>query len=66
MNPPVVFPLSSSQLRVSWLSPSQPNGDIVAYNVIIDNVTIYTNSSEASAYVIDDLRPYTVYSIQVS
>ena len=65
ISPPVVYPLSPSTLRVSWLPPIQPNGQIVAYNVIIDDITIHTNLTEASAYVINDLRPYTVYAIKV-
>ncbi|XP_076812806.1 usherin-like isoform X3 [Clavelina lepadiformis] len=62
---PVVYSLSASQLRVSWLPPWQPNGRIVAYNIIVDDVTIHTNLTEATSYVISDLRPYTIYSMKL-
>ena len=50
---------------MSWLSPDEPNGKIVAYNIIIDGVTIHTNLSYTSAYVVDGLRPYTIYTLKV-
>ena len=65
LRPPVVYPLSPSQLRVSWLPPLQPNGKITAYNILLDDIVIYTNMSNAGAYVINNLRPYTVYVIKV-
>lgn len=63
--PPVIYALSASELRVSWLEPDKPNGKIKEYNIIIDDRTIYTELSEPSSYIVRELRPYTIYDIKV-
>ena len=62
---PVINPLSESELRVSWLAPKKPNGQITAYNVIIEDRKIYTNQTIPSSIVLDDLEPYTIYHLKV-
>uniref|UniRef100_H2YEQ8 Usherin n=1 Tax=Ciona savignyi TaxID=51511 RepID=H2YEQ8_CIOSA len=62
---PVINAISPSQLRVSWHAPEQPNGRIVTYNIKIDQITIVTNMTEAGSYIVNDLRPYTVYNIKI-
>ena len=54
---PVVTPISQSELRISWLPPDYPNGDVINYNVVVDDdVTIDVGLEQS--HVLDELQPY--------
>ena len=49
--------MSQSELRISWLPPDYPNGDVINYNVVVDDdVTIDVGLEQS--HVLDDLQPY--------
>ncbi|XP_033110841.1 usherin-like [Anneissia japonica] len=64
-NVPTIHVISSTSLRVIWIEPTTPNGDIQSYNVYLDNQNVATLPSTTMSHVLFDLEPYTVYSIQV-
>ncbi|XP_055957020.1 usherin [Patella vulgata] len=65
ISPPTLAVISETALRVSWSAPSQPNGDIINYNIYIDDRIISTNMSTPSSIIVNDLQPFTVYQIKV-
>ena len=54
------------QLTISWSSPSEPNGAIIAYEVYFNSsgVFSYTNTS-ATQLILRDLSPNTVVTFSV-
>ncbi|XP_029001116.1 usherin isoform X2 [Betta splendens] len=63
VQPPVVSPLSSSSLRVSWSEPTHPNGIIQRYHLNRTGVgTVATHADGPGSYNVTGLRPYTDYS----
>ncbi|XP_074661048.1 usherin-like [Tubulanus polymorphus] len=65
LSPPILRVLSENKIRVTWAAPTVPNGRITAYNILVDNRTILTNSTVPGSLVIDKLKPYTVYNIRI-
>ncbi|ESO94175.1 hypothetical protein LOTGIDRAFT_118598, partial [Lottia gigantea] len=65
IEPPVLTVLSDTSLRVSWSQPSQSNGQIVNYNIYINNDIRSTNMSTPGSIILNDLQPFTVYRIKV-
>ena len=65
-DPPIIYVISPSAVRVAWRAPSQPNGEITEYTVYRDNVVIVRLPRTTLSYVLSDLQPYTVYAMQVS
>ena len=63
--PPVLSAVSTSELRVSWSAPSQPNGDIISYTIVLGDRSINTQMVVPGSTVIDGLQPYTVYNVAV-
>ena len=66
--PPTIVPVSSTQLRVSWQAPSQPNGVITNYSLIYNqpNSDIFTKPVQlALTSTLEGLKPYTVYEVRV-
>ena len=66
---PNIASFSSSQLRVSWQPPSQPNGIITRYELIynelgLDQRTIPVNL--VTTYTISSLKPFTQYEVRVT
>jgi len=67
VQPPQLFVMSDTAIRVSWVPPLTPNGDIIAYNVFMDGSRIEEiNTTLPGSHVIYDLVPYTVYQFRVS
>ncbi|XP_048258912.1 usherin-like [Haliotis rufescens] len=65
LSPPTLTIISSQTLRISWMDPQKPNGDITGYNVFIDGRKIPTNQTTAGSIVVPGLQPYTVYRIWI-
>ncbi|XP_071494817.1 LOW QUALITY PROTEIN: usherin-like [Diadema antillarum] len=62
---PLISVLSPSAVNVMWLEPSQPNGDITQYNIYLDGVARGTVDQSQLSFILANLSPYTIYSIQV-
>ncbi|XP_046841964.1 titin-like isoform X3 [Xenia sp. Carnegie-2017] len=74
-----VTALSSTQLKVTWFPPLDPNGVITGYNITwklknddsndgvesVLNVLSTPLNSSSRSYVIDSLKPYSVYTVIV-
>ena len=58
--PPSVLVLGPTSIRVTWVPPEFPNGDISLYILYMDNVAVF--SQIGFEYSRNDLTPYTVYS----
>ena len=53
-------------LTVTWAEPTSTNGDIINYNINIDDRTMLLNSSgNGTEFVVTGLEPYTEYSVRV-
>ena len=65
INPPQLFVVNDTAIRVTWTNPAQPNGQITAYNIYLDGRKIPTGLTTAGSYVLGNLEPYTIYKIQV-
>ncbi|XP_069811529.1 usherin [Dendropsophus ebraccatus] len=65
MLPPEVVVINSTAVRVIWSSPSNPNGVVTEYSVYVNDKVFKTGSETPYAFIVGDLAPYTVYSIQV-
>ena len=52
-------------LRVIWTAPEKSNGEIIAYNIYLDDVKIETGMKFAGSYTIEDLQPFVKYMVQV-
>lgn len=62
---PVLSIVSTTALRVTWIVPDRPNGDITAYNLIVNGETVATGSTQPGSMILNELQPYTVYDVQV-
>ena len=62
---PVLSIVSTTALRVTWIVPERPNGDIIAYNLIVNGETVPTGSTQPGSMILNELQPYTVYDVQV-
>ncbi len=65
---PTITPVSATQLRVSWTTPSRPNGVITKYELLYnelgkDRITIPTQL--LTSYTISSLRPFTQYEVRI-
>ncbi|XP_076801540.1 phosphatidylinositol phosphatase PTPRQ-like isoform X2 [Clavelina lepadiformis] len=59
--------ITSSVINVSWVPPKIPNGVILRYNVYYSNDTVSNSqTSNETSVVIQRLRPYGLYTIQVT
>ncbi|GFO50464.1 usherin, partial [Plakobranchus ocellatus] len=63
--PPTLAVVSTSGLRVSWMAPTQPNGDIISYTIIIGDQRVETGLITPGSFIVDGLQPYTVYSVSM-
>ena len=63
--PPQLFVVSDTSIRVSWTPPLEPNGQITAYNVYIDDVRIEeVNTTLPGSHVVEGLLPYSVFDFK--
>jgi usherin len=65
---PTLFVLSATELRASWTPPSQPNGVITAYRVLLgaDRALIAELSGTEQQYRLEGLIPYNTVSVTVA
>ncbi|KAM5300669.1 usherin [Glossophaga mutica] len=64
LSPEVVI-INSTAARVTWMSPSHPNGVVTDYSVYVNNKLYKTGMNEPGSFILRDLSPFTVYDIQV-
>lgn len=65
--PAAVFIINDTAISVSWTAPSQPNGQVLAYNLYVsDGRKIVTGMNVPGAYILGGLLAYTAYTVQVS
>ena len=57
--PPLLTPLNSTSIQLTWLGPEAPNGVILGYNIYRDGASIATTSS--TSYIDTGLTPDTEY-----
>lgn len=62
---PVVNALNDTSIRVSWVEPLRPNGQITAYFIYVNGLKIDPKLSLPASYVVTNLKPYTIYNVQV-
>ncbi|XP_064622303.1 usherin-like [Lineus longissimus] len=65
LNAPTLTVVSDNSLRVTWTAPSNPNGEITAYNIYVDGENITTGMTVPGSYAVTGLKPYVIYSVQV-
>uniref|UniRef100_W5NGL3 Usherin n=1 Tax=Lepisosteus oculatus TaxID=7918 RepID=W5NGL3_LEPOC len=63
--PPEVVTINSTAVRIIWTAPLKSNGVVTEYNVYIDNKQYKTGMDLPGTFVLGDLLPFTVYTIQV-
>ncbi len=64
--PPVLVVINDMTLRVVWQPPTSPNGQVTGYYIYLDGEEIDTGMTTPGSYLLTDLQPYTIYTIQVS
>uniref|UniRef100_A0A1A7W9R6 Usher syndrome 2A (Autosomal recessive, mild) n=3 Tax=Nothobranchiidae TaxID=405002 RepID=A0A1A7W9R6_9TELE len=65
MSAPELVPVNSSSARVLWSPPFRPNGAIAGYNIYVNDRLHGSVDNSSGSYLLGDLLPFTVYSIQV-
>ena len=65
--PPIIVNVTSTSVTLEILSPLTPNGVIIMYYVIRNNITIATLIPDGNRlfYTVSNLRPYTSYTFYV-
>lgn len=62
---PEVVPVNGSTVRVLWFPPLQPNGAVTGYYIYVDDRLHGSVDNSSGSYLLGDLLPFTVYSVQV-
>ncbi|PIK62300.1 putative usherin [Apostichopus japonicus] len=57
--------LSASSVQIMWRPPVQPNGDIISYTILLDGLEVGEVPESTLSFIISQLQPYTIYSVQV-
>ena len=65
LSSPELYVVNDSSLRVSWMTPVKPNGDKQKYSIYVDGKEKVSDLHRAGSYILDNLEPYTIYTIQV-
>lgn len=65
--PPSVTPLTPTSLEITWQAPTEPNGDIIQYELqeVNDDQNITLFDGIGFIYVYSSLTPNTLYSFRV-
>ena len=63
MSPPEAVALNASAVRVTWTTPSQPNGRIARYELLVNGTSTYDGLS--TIQVVADLQPYVLYQFVI-
>ena len=62
---PRLLSIDDTTLRIVWTAPERPNGEVTGYFIYLDGTKIDTEMTTPGSYLLQNLRPYTVYTIQV-
>ena len=66
---PVLKPLTSVSINVTWTAPAIPNGVVTSYHVLHQEIngpiTKEQNTGPQYWHVIKDLKPFTFYSVRI-
>ncbi|XP_055085949.1 usherin [Periophthalmus magnuspinnatus] len=65
MSSPEVVPVNSSSVRVLWSPPLRSNGAVTVYNIYVNDQQQASGDNSSGSYLLMDLLPFTVYSVQV-
>ncbi|KAM9860567.1 LOW QUALITY PROTEIN: usherin [Aulostomus maculatus] len=65
MSAPEVIAVNSSVVRVLWSPPLRPNGAITGYHIYVDDHLAGSVDNSSGSYLLGNLLPFTVYSVQV-
>ncbi|XP_072320975.1 usherin [Eucyclogobius newberryi] len=65
MPTPEVVPVNRSSVRVLWSPPLRPNGEVTVYNIYVNEQLQASVDNSSGSYLLVDLLPFTVYSMQV-
>ncbi|XP_077990481.1 usherin-like [Glandiceps talaboti] len=65
LSTPVVEVRGGTVIHVSWQPPVQPNGDIISYTIRLPNPQILIANTSITEYLVEDLVPYTLYSVTI-
>lgn len=65
MSAPEVVPVNSSTVRVLWFPPLQPNGAVTGYYIYVNDRVHGSVDNSSGSYLLGDLRPFTIYNVQV-
>ncbi|XP_069845283.1 phosphatidylinositol phosphatase PTPRQ [Dipodomys merriami] len=61
-----VIEVSPSEMKLQWSPPKKPNGIIIAYEVLYENIdSLFTKNTSTTNILLQDLKPYTLYNISV-
>ncbi|XP_037701917.1 phosphatidylinositol phosphatase PTPRQ isoform X1 [Choloepus didactylus] len=61
-----VIDVTASEIRLKWTPPEKPNGIIVVYEVLCENIdTLFIKNTSTTNIILRDLKPYTLYNISV-
>ena len=58
--------VNRTALRVIWKAPKTPNGQIIAYNLYVDDHKISTGMITSGSYILSHLQPFQIYTVKVS
>ena len=62
--PPIVIPINSTTLSISWREPLTPNGEIVLYSIFVNSLRIL-NGTTPDTFLHSELLPFTNYTVQL-
>ncbi|XP_040845891.1 phosphatidylinositol phosphatase PTPRQ isoform X2 [Ochotona curzoniae] len=61
-----VVDVTATEIRLKWSPPEKPNGIIVAYEVLYENMdTLFMKNTSTTNIVLRNLKPYTLYNVSV-
>lgn len=63
--PPTIVPISSTNVTVTWQPPASPNGVIVGYQVLVDNVIVFNGSANSFRHTVTRLGFFSLHSFQI-
>lgn len=64
--PPNVVALSPTSVQATWKEPKEPNGDIVKYQLFLDNEKVPVFEGYAFGFNVTGLQVFTQYNLRVS
>ncbi|KAM4770863.1 usherin [Rhinophrynus dorsalis] len=63
VTPPLITPVNSTALHLSWTMPKNPNGNIREYQIhLVGEGLMYSSPAGRKQYTVTGLKPFTNYS----